>query len=614
MCGICGVVEAQPDRQTVDRMNATLTHRGPDGEGAYWGEGVALAMRRLAIIDVGGSEQPLYNEDGRIVLVFNGEIYNYRQLRQALQARGHVFRTEGDGETIAHLYEEYGTSAPDHLRGQFAFALWDSTAKRLLLARDALGEKPLYYCHQPTDNRLTFGSEIKAILAHDGVPKASALPRMIAAFLSAGYWQANSTPFEGIQALPPAHTLVYEDGRVTLARYYAPPALAPADARADERDYLPELERLLAQAVERCMIADVPLGAFLSGGLDSSLIVALMRQYTQTRVRTFSIGFAGDDSFDETQHAQTVANALQTDHTPFIVTADALELLPKLVWHLDQPFADSSVLPTFLVSQLTRQHVTVALTGDGGDELFAGYERFVAGALVQSLRAVPAPLWRAVHALLARLPEGTGYYNLTKRARRFARGASLPLGTAYAEWVALFDARGISDLLGEAHATLVGRADGVNDLLAYNLAHYLPNDLLIKSDRMTMANSLEGRAPFLDRDLLDFAHRLPLNLKLKGRTTKYLLKKLAEAHLPPAIVHRPKHGFGAPVGAWLRKAEATLRDTLLSVNARQRGLLVPSAVEQLIREHVTGQRDHAQRLWALLTLEVWHTVFFEGTA
>ncbi len=612
MCGICGIIGELAHQDTLKRMNNTLIHRGPDGEGYYWGDGASLAMRRLAIIDVGGSEQPLYNEDGMLVLVFNGEIYNFKELRHTLQAKGHIFRTEGDGETILHLYEEYGINAPDYLRGQFAFALWDSVQHRLVLGRDALGEKPLYYCHHPKAQRLLFASEIKAILQHEDVERKTSFSNALTGFLQAGYWQNNLTPFEGIYSVPPAHTLVFEGNHITLNRYFAS-TIAPSDSTATEADYLPELGRLLLQAVERCMIADVPLGAFLSGGLDSSLIVALMKGFTSTPIQTFSIGFEGDDSFNETHYAEQVAQYLGTQHTPFIVAPHTLDLLPKLIWHLDQPFADSSALPTFLVSQLTRQHVTVALTGDGGDELFAGYERFYAGALVARLGAVPKPIWGIISTLLGVLTEGTGYYNVVKRARRFARGASLPLGDAYAEWMTLFDATAQHDLTGQAVSLAKApQAQGVHDLLHHNMTDYLPNDLLIKTDRMTMANRLEGRAPFLDRDLVAYANRIPLNLKLKGRTTKHILKQFAQAHLPNEIVHRQKHGFGAPIGTWLKRDSSAVRDTLLSTKARQRGLLQPVAIERLITEHAKGQRDHAQRLWALLTLEVWHQVFMDG--
>ncbi len=624
MCGICGVYNldgAPVDTDVLAAMNRTITHRGPDGDGVHISSSIALAMRRLSIIDVAGSDQPLYNEDGSIALVFNGEIYNYPELRSDLQFRGHTLRTNGDGETVSHLYEEYGVDALNHLRGMFAFALWDSNAHRLFIARDRTGQKPLYYYHD--DDVFIFASEIKALLQHPAVPREPAFddPKILALYLSYGYVPAPDTAFKHIRALMPGHYLtVGEGGSPAVCSYWEPPyptdSFTVTGARAAE--YAAMVRETLDDAVRMRLLSDVPLGAFLSGGLDSSLIVALMQQHSSETVKTFSIGFAGDDSFDETPYAQEVADYLHTEHTAFTVKPDALELLPKLVWFHDQPFSDSSAIPTFLVSELTRQHVTVALTGDGGDELFAGYERFYAASLVRKLGIVPRPVWRLLAGALGRFPEGTGYYNLFKRAGRFARGASQPLELAYFDWVRLFSAdmvhelTGQSDVAGRYFAGLFANGATLPGILDANMRTYLPDDLLIKADRCSMAASLEARAPFLDHRLIELAATIPFNLKLNGSITKYILKRAARGLLPEHIIHRKKHGFGVPLGAWLRADIAPVREILLSREVRERGLLNMGAVEGIINDHANGRRDNGHRLWTLLTLEWWYRLFIDA--
>ncbi len=625
MCGICGIVSTgQPvENAALQQMNQTIVHRGPDGAGMHLTEKAGLAMRRLSIIDVAGSDQPLYNEDQRIALVFNGEIYNFRELRHNLQQQGHAFRTDGDGETIAHLYEQYGTDAPQYLRGQFAFALWDAAENRLLLARDRFGQKPLYYYYDA--DGLIFASEIKALLAHPRVPRESALddPHLLALYLGYGYIPAPQTAFRGIHALMPGHRLIWQEGYTEpiTEPYWNLPEISAhhLEDTADISHYAEMVREGLREATELRMIADVPLGAFLSGGLDSSLIVALMQQASTQQVKTFSIGFSGDDSFDETRYAEEVAQYLGTEHTAFTVQPDALELLPKLVWHHDQPFADSSAIPTFLVSELTRQHVTVALTGDGGDELFAGYERFYAASLVQKLAAVPRPLWQAAASAIGLLPEGTGYYSIIKRAGRFVRGAAQPLANAYFDWVRVFSADLLQGFIAQPdfaaeHFTSTYGANSLAGILQANQASYLPDDLLIKADRCSMAASLEARAPFLDHVLAEIVAPIPLNLKLRGSTTKYILKEAARGLLPDHIIDRKKHGFGVPLGAWLRRDSSMVREILLSDSARSRGLLKMAAVETLITEHESGRRDHNRALWTLLTLEMWHRLFIDDFA
>ncbi len=631
MCGICGVIhfDGKPvTKELLRAMNNRLRHRGPDGAGYFIDGAVGLAMRRLSVIDIPGSDQPLGNEDESVVLVFNGEIYNYRDLRRDLGARGHRFRSDGDGEPVAHLYEDYGDECWKRLRGMYAIALWDKRRKRLLLARDRMGQKPLYYYHDR--DIFVFASEIKALLAHPHVPRRSSFAAAdggaLAQYLSYGYLPAPDTAFQNIFALPPAACLrvdaAGEQPVQRVGRYWALPPLAEPDDQAAAADHIEPLREKLEEAVKLRLMSDVPLGAFLSGGLDSSLIVALMRRHSSAAVKTFSIGFEGDDSFDETAYATQVAGALGADHQSFRVQPEAMNLLSDLVWHHDQPFADSSAIPTYLVSKLTREQVTVALTGDGGDELFAGYERFYAASLFQRMSVLPKPLWRGLSALLALLPEGTAYDDRVKRARRFAGAAGLSVADGFFDLARVFSA----DLIAEIRATagpdtadfsryLEASADPVAGLLNASMRSYLPDDLLIKADRCSMAASLEARAPFLDHELVEHAATIPFNLKLrlklKGALTKFILKEAARGILPESIINRRKHGFGIPLGAWLRRDMSPVRDILLSRRARERGLWRGAAVERLIEEHQSGRRDHNRQLWALLTLEEWHRQFID---
>jgi asparagine synthase (glutamine-hydrolysing) len=638
MCGIAGwvvldraaarVVPAEDGPDRIAAMLDQIVHRGPDQGAAWAGDGVMLGNRRLAILDLSpAGALPMHSAEDRLHLAYNGEVYNHPALRVALEREGVRYRTGSDAETLLHLYTRCaGDGLPGlaamlgGLRGMFAFALWDAPRRRLLIARDRAGEKPLFYT--VARGVLVFASEIKALLAHPAVPRRSRLHgAALAELLAYGYVPAPETAFEGIFALPPGHMLIVEDGRWTAAPYWQPPPSAPARPYTP-RELADAAETVLAaldEAVGQAMLADVPLGAFLSGGLDSSLVVALMRRHTAQPIRTFSIGFEGDDSFDETAHAHTVARALETEHTAFRVGPHALDLLDRLVWHHDAPFGDSSAIPTYIVSQLTRGAVTVALTGDGGDELFAGYERFYAAALAQRAARVPRAAWAAGAALLNALPEATGYRAGVKRARRFLHAAAKPLPLAYFDWVRVFSAETSAALTGQHADTagtrfaahVAGDGESVAALLDANFTTYLPGDLLVKTDRASMAVSLETRAPFLDPALMTLAAGLPFNMKLHGATTKHVLKTAARGLLSDAIIDRPKHGFGVPVGAWLRDDSRAVRDLLLSPEARARGLLAPAAVEALIAEHVRGTRDHAGRLWLLLTLESWHRLFID---
>ncbi len=630
MCGIAGIIYLDGRNAAADEvepMLTAITHRGPDQGAVIVNGAAALGNRRLAILDLSpAGALPMTSHDGRYVLAYNGEIYNHRSLRaQVPSLRDVKWRSGSDAETIIELYRAEGAAMLDYLRGMFAFALWDNQTRTLFAARDRMGEKPFYFYHD--HQMFAFASEIKALLMHPRVPRRSRFERdidMLPTYLSMGYFPAPETAFTFIRALQPGEMLLLRDGEESIRRYWEPPYPAEAHPEADSSvaSWVERLRAALEESVTQALISDVPLGAFLSGGLDSSLIAALMKRHAGT-VKTFSIGFEGDDSFDETPYAAQVAQHLGTDHTPFTVKADALNLLPKLVWHHDQPFADSSAIPTFLVSQLTREHVTVALTGDGGDELFAGYERFYAAGLAARLEFVPAAVWRAADRVLTRLPEGTSYYNLLKRGRRFVRAASLPPDQAYLDFVRIFDFGAVKSLLNAEryhpthdpawrlfapHSLHGGR---LSDLLMGNMRTYLPDDLLIKTDRSAMAASLEGRAPFLDHVLVELAAQIPENLKLRGRITKFILKEAARGILPDSIITRPKHGFGVPLGAWLRRDATLVRDTLLSPEARARGLLHMPAVRRLIDEHAEGRRDHAGRLWTLLTLEWWHRLFID---
>jgi asparagine synthase (glutamine-hydrolysing) len=637
MCGICGWISFHSGpttgRSTLEHMNTTLAHRGPNDAGVALFDTAALAMSRLSIIDLSTGHQPMANEAETCWIVYNGEVYNFRDLRQELNARGHCFHTRSDTEVIIHAYEEWGCQCVQHLRGMFAVAIYDrrpqttrpggqpmATGDRLFLARDRLGKKPLYY-YLDADG-LIFASEIKAVLAHPQVPRRINR-HVIPLYLAYGYIPAPETIFEGIYELPPGHILTVQNGQTTVRQYWEVPLAGVADDRLSEHECLKRLRELLEEAVRIRLSSDVPLGAFLSGGLDSTAIVAIMARMMSQPVKTFAIGFEDDSSFNELEYARMAAHTYGTDHHEFIVRPDAIELLPTLVWHYDQPFADSSAIAAYLVAKLTREHVTVALTGDGSDELFAGYERFAAAQLAEVYRCTPQVIQAALTQLLGVLPESTRYNSVVRRAHRFVENAPLPLAQRYLGWVGIFHDGFIHELLSEgtdvdpvAHfQTFFDRVqdlDPVGQLLYVNTKTYLPGDLLVKADRMTMANSLEARSPFLDQELLEFAARIPSHLKLRGRTTKYILKKAVEGLVPGEIIRRKKHGFGVPVGRWFRTdLKDYAREMLLSSLALRRGYFKEEALRRLIDEHQSGKRDHGHRLWALLTLEMWHRVFID---
>lgn len=627
MCGICGVVnfDGRPVApEVLRRMMATLAHRGPDGEGTFFhsgngsgsGPAVGIGHRRLAVIDLSpNAKQPMSNNDATLWIVFNGEIYNFRELRARLQAQGRAFRSHSDTEVILHLYEELGDRCVDELDGMFAFALWDGRRRRLFLARDRVGKKPLYYARAgPT---FVFASEVKAILRHPAV-SAELLLEAIPQYFTFGYPPPGRTFYQAIAQLPPAHTMTVEaNGRVELQRYWDLTFPRLPQRHPSLPEAAAQVRALLTDAVRKRLVADVPLGAFLSGGVDSSIVVGLMSRLVNKRVRTFSLGFAGEPGFDETRYARLVAGHFGTDHTEFIVEPKAFDLIESLVWHHDGPFGDPSAIPTYLVARLSRQHVTVALNGDGGDELFAGYLRFQAAMAAEYM---PRSLSKVCARALALLDEPLRYHHWLRRARRFFAASGEPLIGRMQRWVSIFDEDLPRLLRPEIFADMLAAGIGypaeildrmasfstLAKILYLNFKTYLPDDLLVKMDRSTMAHGLEGRSPFLDPRLAEYVAGLPDQYKLRWGTTKHILRTGFADLLPTEILQRAKRGFGVPLGAWFRgELRESLQDLLLSPRALSGEYLHLPYVEVLVREHTEGTRDHGQRLWALLAFEVW---------
>ena len=627
MCGIAGQVRFDgraPDRALLDAMSRALVHRGPDSEGLHLDDRAGLVFRRLAIIDLSpAGRQPMTSEDGRLQLVFNGEIYDFERQRQQLIERGHRFASRSDTEVILHRYEEVGERVVEDLRGMFAIALWDPDRGQLLLARDRLGKKPLYY--HATRERLTFASELAALLCDPEIAR-TVDREQLDVYLTYQYLPGERSILAGVKKLPPAHTAVFSADGLQLRRYWQLSYEPKMEVRSEE-ELSEEVLARLDEAVRLRMISDVPLGAFLSGGVDSSAIVALMSRHSSKPVQTFSIGFTEED-YSELPYARAVAQQYATDHHEFIVRPEATEILPQLVRHYGDPYADSSAIATFYVARETRRHVTVALNGDGGDESFAGYDRYVANRLVSLYRLVPAPLRAGILRALDAFPEPSGAFSVLRRAKRFASAAHGPETDAYlrlvsnldrplrqqlytAEMRALLAAHEPGDILREA-LTRTDALATADKTMALDVMTYLPDDLLVKVDIATMANSLEGRSPFLDHRLMEFAARIPAGLKLKGRTTKYILKKALAKLLPAEILHRRKMGFGVPIKKWFRGELAPmLRETLLSSRAVGRGYFERGPLAAFIEEHVSGRRDHGYRLYTLLMLELWHREFID---
>jgi asparagine synthase (glutamine-hydrolysing) len=628
MCGIVGIVRRggqSVDEGVLASMCDAIRHRGPDDDGFYLKDSVGLAMRRLAIIDLALGKQPIANEDETAWIVFNGEIYNYLELRSKLEKLGHSFRTNSDTEAIVHAYGEFGADCPKHLRGMFAFAIWDERKGELFLARDRVGKKPLLYSQTPAGD-LVFGSEFRALLCHPQVSRDVDY-EAIHHYLSFMCVPAPLTAFTAIRKLEPGHSLRYtRDGEIRVERYWEPDFNRKekwTEEEAGERAV-----EVLREAVRVRLMSEVPLGAFLSGGIDSSAVVALMSEESSAPVKTFSIGFEEQD-FSELHHARRVAEHVGADHHEFIVRPDAMEVLPTLVDHYGEPYADSSAIPTYYVSRETRRHVTVALNGDGGDECFAGYERYAAMQLAETYRRVPSALREGfIRQLIELMPSSELRRSRVRDVKRFARAASLPAVERYLRWISVFDSDAKDDLYTDEFrarmrphraadfiAPWFARANGAGVVDAALLADtmtYLPNDLLVKVDIASMANSLEARSPFLDHHVIEFAASLPSELKLRGRTTKYLLKKVLRKLVPVENLERRKQGFGVPIGHWFRgEMKGFLREILLTEKSLNRGLFKPEAVRRLVDDHVAGRADHSHRLWTLLMLELWFNRFID---
>ncbi len=614
-----------------------LAHRGPDDAGSYFRAlrtntvygvqpGVALGHRRLSIIDLEGGHQPLANEDESVWIVFNGEIYNHRELRQRLEGSGHRFRTASDTEVIVHLYEDEGLDFLAHLNGMFALAIWDTRQRRLVVARDRLGKKPLYYRHEP--QRLLFASELKGLLQVPDIERQIDL-QALDEYFTYQYVPHPRTIFRGFSKLPPAHYGVFADGRWTTRRYWHPNF--DRELERPLADYVDELRELLTSAVQLRLEADVPLGAFLSGGVDSSLIVGLMQRLSSEPIKTFSIGFPVRD-FDESAHARRVAARLGTDHHEFRVEPHAVEVLDRLVWHYDEPFADSSAIPTYYVSKLTREHVTVALSGDGGDELFAGYDRYRAVRLAAWLDRLPDWSRKALaNPLTRRWAVGGRQRCCLRRLGRFGEALSYSPQRRYLEWVSMFNEARRADLYSEellrqlpdhdpfeflaAAFRGVRHRDEVTAASLVDLVTYLPCDLMTKVDIASMANGLECRAPLLDYRVVELAAAMPLRMKMQSGRGKRILRKSFPELLPRDITHRPKMGFGVPLADWFRgELRDYARDVLLDVRSLDRGYFRPGAVQQLFDEHLRGDFDHGYRLWGLLVFELWHRTWLDGHA
>lgn len=621
MCGICGYAGNNgSSRYSVDleRMNKALSHRGPDDEGFWYGDGAGLAMRRLAIIDLKTGHQPVGNEDETIWIVFNGEIYNYLDLRADLLQKGHIFRTASDTECILHLYEEEGADCVKRLRGQFAIAIWDARKKRLILARDRFGQKPLYYAL--VQGTLYFASELKSLFA--GLPFRPEIDwQAIDAYLALQYIPDPFTAYRGVFKLLPAHTLTWENGQVSIQKYWDLPYLPKWDA--DEETLAGELRKHLDEAVRIRMMSEVPLGAHLSGGIDSSIVVALMAQNSGQPIRTFSIGF-NEAAFSELSYARLVSKRYGTKHTEFVVGFDDLPpLLEVLLGAFGEPFADSSAIPLYHLSRLTREHVTVALNGDGGDDLLAGYLRYWLDPWADLYLKLPAWMRKTIVNIGNRLPDdvsrpvGHSWINGFKRLELLEE---IPSDLSILRWSSYFFPSQRSRLwrkemlaqlnLGfpESHLLRRGATEPALSRLDKTLymdeMTYLPGDLLVKADRMTMANSLEGRSPFLDHVFAEFVARLPETHKLRGKTGKYLLRKAFASDLPEEVLQHRKQGFGIPLGLWFKThlaawAEAELTSAVMARYFRLEEL------KNILSEHQSGRRDHGRRIWTLIVLKAW---------
>ncbi len=620
MCGIAGKVhsnaECEVDEALLRSMCASIAHRGPDDEGFFASGQAGLCMRRLKVIDLAGGHQPMCNEDRTLWIVFNGEIYNYRELRKQLLSRGHTLESASDTEVVLHLFEEMGAKCLGQLQGMFAVAIWNTRERTLFLARDPVGKKPLYYA--VTGEGLTFGSELQALLCDPAVDDTLD-HNAIDEYLSYLFVPHPRTIYQGAKKLPAGSWALYRNGRLESTRYWS---VEYVPREMDGGDAEDAVDALLQQAVEKRLVADVPLGAFLSGGLDSSLVVALMRKMSGERIRTVSVGFE-DSSYDELQYARQVADQLDTEHSEVRVTYDAQQVLPSMLRHFGEPFADSSAIPMYQLSKVTREHVTVALSGDGADEVFGGYRRYRARQWVNLYNGWPPWLGRrCFESVMGHIGEPAGYYGASKRkkVRRFMEFAQKVGESPSTSWAffftedeksQLYDAGFRSSLsvdLKPSYQDYYERQQhaGSQAMLWLDLMTYLPDDILTKVDRMSMACSLEVRAPFLDKDVVEFMSTIPRKRKFTGLSGKNLLRSVARRYLPDSIVDRRKHGFAVPVASWLKnELRPWMEDLLLGQTFKERGLFNPAYVAMMVSGHMSGKRDYSQQLWALLVLEMW---------
>ena len=627
MCGIVGFINAnsQPvNSEILEKMNACIVHRGPDDDGFYIRENVGLAMRRLSIIDIAHGKQPIHNHDKSKWIVFNGEIYNFQELREDLEKRGHKFYTNSDTEAIIHLYDEYGADCVQYLRGMFAFAIWDEREKSLFIARDRIGKKPLLYSHQPNGD-LIFGSEFRALLEHPSISREVNY-EAIHHYLTFIYVPAPLTGFKQIRKLEPAHWLLWKDGKIETKRYWS--LDYSEKIKISEEDAIEETLQILTEATKLRMISEVPLGAFLSGGVDSSTVVALMAQESSKPVKTFSIGFEEQD-FSELKYAKRVAAHVGAEYNEFIVKPNALEILPTLVEHYGEPYADPSALATYYVSRETRKYVTVALNGDGGDESFAGYERHFAMQISEKYYQIPKVFRKyLIESIASQIPSSTDFRNRLTRAKRFLQAGSLPREKRYTRWMSNFDWQAKEQLYTKRFFDEVAKHDSVQFIGKYfnenprysildatlltDIQTYLPGDLLVKVDIASMAVSLEARSPFLDHKLMEFAASLPDNLKIKRREGKYLLKKIASRLVPKEVIYRQKMGFAVPISHWFRgEMSGFVEEHLLSEKAVERDLFNAKHIRRLIAEHKANKQDNSWKLWNLLILELWFQKFID---
>ena len=621
MCGFAGFLAfdgAEIDAGTLARAADTLAHRGPDDAGFHREPGLGFAFRRLSIVDLAGGHQPMCNEEGTVWIVYNGEIYNHADLRPELEDRGHRYHTRSDTESIVHAYDEWGDACVERLRGMFSFALWDRPRRRLLLARDRLGIKPLYWTETPRG--LAFASEIKALLAFEGIPRDVDVDAL-REYLSLRYTCAPRTMFKGIGKLPPGHMMSVEEGRRREPRRYWDLRFEPKAALTDQ-EALAEIEERVTQSVRLRLMSDVPLGALLSGGVDSSVVVATMTKLMGRPVETFSVGFDEPGQWDERRYARAVAAHCRSNHHEIVVDASRLrDELPRMAWHQDEPVSEPAAIPTYLVSRLAREHVTVVLTGEGGDETFAGYPKYAADPWARRAATWPGPLRSLLGLAAARLPFGMRRLQVVERSARYRDDAA-----RFAAWFAAFPGDEHDRLLApglvngrdpgaSAFAAALGRSSArapLDRMLHADTLLWLPDDLLMKMDKMSMAASIEARVPLLDHPLVEWAACLPDRLKIQGMDGKVLLKRLARRLVPPHVVDRPKVGFQVPLSPWFRgPLRELLTDTLLSPASLGRGYYRPDALRRVVADHLEGRRDRARELWTLLSLELWHRTFVD---